>query len=85
MNIAKHFGPRLKEIRLARGLRQLDLAERTGLTANTIGRFERNELDPVWSKVVMLAEALGVGVEEFTRKPQKTERQRIRKKQRGKR
>ena len=79
MDKAQRFGPRLKEIRLSRGWTQRDLAERAGLPVNTVGRFERGELVPVWTKAVLLADVLGVSVEEFNREPGKVERKRIRK------
>jgi transcriptional regulator with XRE-family HTH domain len=69
MDRANWFGARLRELRGARGWTQRDLAERADLPTNTVSRFERGELVPLWTKVVLLADALGVSLDEFAKKP----------------
>jgi transcriptional regulator with XRE-family HTH domain len=51
------------------GWTQRDLAGRASLPSNTISRFERGELVPLWTKVVLLGDALGVSLDEFAKKP----------------
>src|SRR5262249_29329416 len=63
------FAGRLRELRLAAGLTQPGLAERAGMAKDALARLERGESDPKWVTVCTLADALGVGVGEFARKP----------------
>jgi transcriptional regulator with XRE-family HTH domain len=54
------FGKQLRQIRLAQGLSQDQLAERTGLHATAIGRIERGCREPRVTTVLRLAQGLGV-------------------------
>jgi transcriptional regulator with XRE-family HTH domain len=57
------FGARLRETRKARGLKGIQLAERSGVDGSTISRYEKGErLAPEADKVARLAKALGVNV-----------------------
>jgi len=66
---AEHFAARLKELREAAGLSQKELAKLMGLSQQAIALWENGQRDPSWPKAVALAEALGVDVGEFLRKP----------------
>lgn len=58
-------GQRLKELRLAAGLTQTELAEKVGVGRDAVARWEANNREPSWSNVVQLAKALGVSCEAF--------------------
>jgi transcriptional regulator with XRE-family HTH domain len=62
------FGVKLRELRLARGLTQIALAEQAGVHHRTVVKVERSEREPQWPTVLALAEALGVKVEVFVPK-----------------
>lgn len=57
------FPERLRQLRVLRKLSQEDLGERTGLTYNHIGRYERGESRPSAEKLKALADALGVSTD----------------------
>jgi transcriptional regulator with XRE-family HTH domain len=59
------FGPRLRELREAAGLTQVQLAERAGLHPQGVVKLERGEREPAWSTVVALCAALSVSCERF--------------------
>jgi transcriptional regulator with XRE-family HTH domain len=61
------IGQKIKELRLLKGLTQEELAERTNLNVRTIQRIESGEVDPRSYTLNLLADALGVELEEFTR------------------
>jgi transcriptional regulator with XRE-family HTH domain len=65
------FGDRLRELRDASGLSQFALAVKAGVQPNSIARLERGEIHPTWATVRALADALMVGVEQFTVPPKK--------------
>ena len=54
------IGEKIKEIRLNRGLKQSDLAEKSGLSRVAIGNYERNDRTPGTEQVERIAHALGV-------------------------
>lgn len=56
------FGRRVKALRQAHGLSQEQLAHRAGFDRAAIGFIERGDREPGISKVVPLADALGVSV-----------------------
>jgi DNA-binding XRE family transcriptional regulator len=62
---ATAFASRLKALREARGLTQVQLSEASGVSQATISRVEAGRLEPGWETAVRLADALGVSVEEF--------------------
>lgn len=59
------FGDILRKARFGLGLDQTKLAEITGLTADTINRFEAGLRTPTDAEAERLARALGLGVEAF--------------------
>lgn len=59
------FGPRLRFLREAAGMSQELLADRSGLSANSLARIERSEREPGWGTVLKLAAALGVEPNDF--------------------
>lgn len=61
----RRFGKRLREVRTAQGLSQMELAELLSVTATYIGRLERGERSPSLSTIARLAKALGVSVSEM--------------------
>ena len=67
-----HNGVTLKRLREARGMTQVDLARRTGLTQGYIAKIESAKYapDPALSVVLKLARALGASIGELvTDKP----------------
>jgi transcriptional regulator with XRE-family HTH domain len=67
------FGPHLRELRLARGLTQAELAARSRSNVIFISRLERGVTSPTLGMLLRLAEALECGmvdlVEIFDRGP----------------
>jgi len=59
------FGEILRRIRDERGLSQQALADAAGCHVITISKLERGRQEPAWPLVLLLAKALGVGVEAF--------------------
>ena len=55
----KAFGENLKRLRQVQGLRQEELAERSGIIRRTLIRFERGRSDPSVLHIWMLCRALG--------------------------
>jgi len=58
--IAKAFGLKVKEVRLAQGMTQEQLAEATGLHSTFISNVERGYRVPTIVTLLRLAEGLGV-------------------------
>jgi transcriptional regulator with XRE-family HTH domain len=67
------FGKKLKELRERRQLSQEALSERSGISVQTISRWERDLRVPDWNAVLALCRALGVPPEEFTPEADKRE------------
>lgn len=63
----KVFADRLREFRLKARLSQEDLAEKSGLTANLIWRYENRCNTPGIDKAYAIAEALGCTVDDLLR------------------
>src|SRR5258706_9968930 len=59
------FGAHLREMRLARGLTQPDLADRVGTSASNISDLERGIKVPTLTTVARLADALECNVSEL--------------------
>ena len=59
------LGYKIKYERVRKGLSQLDLALKTGLTTRSISRIECGTNDPKYSTLVRLAEALNVELVEL--------------------
>ena len=55
------FGELLRETRLAAGLSQSELSQRSGLPKPTLSRYENGHVLPSLNTLRQLAEALGVG------------------------
>lgn len=54
------IGARVRQLRLAKGLTQADLAKRTGIHRVNISEFEHGKIDVGISNITALATALGV-------------------------
>ena len=54
------LGYKIKYVRNKNGFSQLDLAMKTGLTTRTISRIECGTIDPKYSTLVRIAEALNI-------------------------
>jgi transcriptional regulator with XRE-family HTH domain len=59
------FGHRLRELREAAGMTQIQLAERSGMHRQGIAKLELGEREPTWATVQALAAALGVDCTAF--------------------
>jgi DNA-binding XRE family transcriptional regulator len=62
---AMTFGERLKQLRVAAGMTQEELAKKAKIARVTLARLETNVFGPSWQTALMLAKALGVGCEAF--------------------
>lgn len=62
-------GVRVRSRRLALGLSQIDLADRSGLRATDVGRVERGEQRPGPEALAALARGLGVDPAELAGGP----------------
>ena len=60
--IVRRFGARLRELRLARGMTQAQLAEKSQVTPTYVGRLESGGAAPGIDLVDRLATALGTSV-----------------------
>ena len=54
------FGQRLRELRLERGLTQLQLATLLSTTQGTIGKYEREELQPNINMIIEICKVLEI-------------------------
>ena len=63
MNICKRFGARVRELRVARGLSQEELAQKAELHRTYVGGIERGERNISLVNIEKLAIALDVSVE----------------------
>ncbi|MGW6395396.1 helix-turn-helix transcriptional regulator [Streptomyces sp. NPDC055103] len=61
------LGDRLRELRTAAGLSQDQLADRIGMERRSVQRYERGERDPRFTELLLIADALGIPVEELVR------------------
>lgn len=64
---AKSVAPRLTELRVARGWSQRTLADRSGLTASTLGALERGDVAPLAHHLAALAVAFDTTEPEIAR------------------
>jgi transcriptional regulator with XRE-family HTH domain len=60
MQAVVYIGDRLKALRVEQALTQEELADRAGVSTNTVARLERNETEPHMPTVRKLAAALEV-------------------------
>lgn len=63
LEIARAFGARVREVRLAKGMTQEELAEAAGLHSTFVSNVERGYRVPTLPTVVRLAGGLGCTVE----------------------
>jgi len=71
-DVEKRFGKRVRELRLAKGLSQEELAYRAGVHRTYLGGIERGERHPALKHISAIAKALGVSLSElFTFKESK--------------
>ena len=70
---ARLFGERLREVRLAAGLTQMHLSQRTGISAVDISRIEGGDADMTLDTMVLLAGAVGAEVWDLVRSPQNSQ------------
>ena len=63
--IQRWFGKRVRELRLARGLSQEELAFRVGIHRTYLGGVERGERNPSLKNIAAIAQALGVTLSEL--------------------
>lgn len=68
MTVPHDFGVRLKDLRVARGLNQRELAAALDgvVSQSGIVRLENGQKTPTTSELLALSWALGVGLDEFT-------------------
>lgn len=59
------FGDKLKRLRDAAGLTQMQLAERAGVPLTTLRNWEHDRREPLVSALFKLADALGVDCRAF--------------------
>jgi transcriptional regulator with XRE-family HTH domain len=65
----EYFAQRLRELRTGKGLTKEGLARVADVSKSLVADLENSRYAPSWPTVVKLAEALGVGVEEFAKAP----------------
>jgi transcriptional regulator with XRE-family HTH domain len=65
MQAVVYIGDRLKTLRVRRALTQQELADRAGVSSNTLNRIELNKAEPHMSTLRKLAKALGVDPSEL--------------------
>ena len=64
MQLATYIKSRRKNLNMT----QKELAERVGVSTNTVARWERNETEPSWSIFLKLCVVLGMKMEDFVEK-----------------
>ena len=77
VDILKHVGKKIREIRKNRGLSQEALGEKAGLSSNYVGQIERGQKQVTLTTLAKIAESLEIDVsqlfEESTSKKVKQE------------
>jgi len=63
--IQKQFGERVRNLRLAKGLSQEELAFRAGVHRTYLGGIERGERNPALKNIAEIAKALDVTLSEL--------------------
>jgi transcriptional regulator with XRE-family HTH domain len=56
---AKKFGKKMRELRLEKGMSQLDLAQETGLDLTTINELENGHREPLLGTIKKIVKVLG--------------------------
>lgn len=57
------YGQRIRELREERNLTQAQLADRIGTTASTVGKYEREGLQPSVETIISLCKFFGVSAD----------------------
>jgi transcriptional regulator with XRE-family HTH domain len=65
------IGPKIKDIRLRKGLKLKDVAKETGLSISLISQVENNNTSPSLSTLIKLANYLGTDTSFFLENPEK--------------
>lgn len=60
---------RIRDLRVARGLKQVELAERAGVSAVSLNRIERGRQEPSLGSLARLAAVLGVDPADLLPRP----------------
>ena len=63
--IQKQFGKRVRDLRLAKGLSQEELAFRAGVHRTYLGGIERGERNPALKNIAAIAKALDITLSEL--------------------
>jgi transcriptional regulator with XRE-family HTH domain len=63
---SKPFAERLREMREAAGISQVEMAKRLGIVRQTYIRWEDGTTEPTFSALCQLARVLGVELSDFT-------------------
>jgi len=66
-DVKDNFGKRVRELRVARGLSQEELAFRAGVHRTYLGGIERGERNPALKNIAAIAKALDVSLPELFR------------------
>jgi transcriptional regulator with XRE-family HTH domain len=65
MRVREPFGYRLHQIRTKKGMLQQELAEKIGIPASQISRYEKGKLSPTITTLEWICDALGVTATEL--------------------
>lgn len=60
--MAQQFGERVRAMRLAQGLSQVEFGERCGFYQTYLSRIERGQANPTLNAMEVIANALGITV-----------------------
>ena len=60
------FGKHLRHLRMERGLSQQELAYSAEIDKNQIGNIERGEVNPTLTTLIVIADSLGIALNELT-------------------
>jgi transcriptional regulator with XRE-family HTH domain len=61
------LGKAIRQLRQKRGLTQVALGEKAGITGRSLSLIERGHANPTWATVTGIASALGVSMGELGR------------------
>ena len=59
------IGDKIRKIRIEKNMSQKKLANLTGISQTYISKIEENKRQPTFSKMVKIANALGIPIEQF--------------------
>lgn len=65
------IGPKIRALRIEKGLGQVELGEHSGLSAALLSKIERGQLFPTLPTLLRIAMVFGVGLEHFFLEPPK--------------